>query len=113
MGNLCRRRAPQLDDNEGWELVPGAPVAANLHAVIQNRLRTRFRKAVKYAIKILFIRRHWAAIGRYLDTPASRLYPARRNVLSQLWSSWRQQYILRFSHVFSHLKRNRGVLEYK
>ena len=132
MGNICRRRAIQLDENEGWILVPGAQEAANNHAnaqpninvqpniIFQNIVRSRvqgslarFRKTVKLAIKLLFIRRHWAAIGRYLETPASRLYPARRNVLSVLWSSWRQQYVLRFSHVFGHLKRERGVLRYR
>lgn len=118
MGNICRRRAIQLDENEDWILVPGAQEAANNHAnlqpnIIRNRLLVRFRKTVNLAIKLLFIRRHWAAIGRYLETPASRLYPARRDVLSVLWSSWRQQYILRFSHVFSHLRRERGVLRYR
>ena len=109
---FCRRRAvatPRAaannevqEENEGWELVNHAP----------RRLNTRLRAAVRKVVRLLFYRRKWARVSSALNTVAVQRNPRLQLLLRRVRADLMRK-ITRTAHMFSHLQRIRGRLQYR
>jgi hypothetical protein len=120
MGNFCNRRNSlsnhtfqETDNDHEWEVISIASDSTSaLTAALQSSKLT-FKKAVKLVIKLLFIRRLWASIGRWLSTRHSWNNENQRRVIANIWYVWKIKYIRRYCVVFNHLHRRNRTLTYR
>ena len=111
MGNICARRRVDpvitvVTDNEPWLII--TPVQ------IQHK-PNRFQRVVKKVIKLLKLRKIWARSGNWLNLYKAEL-PRNahiRRTMTEIFTSWPRTVLCNTKPVFDHLKRERGVLQYK
>ena len=97
------------DDVNEWELIM-QPVSHIAHAPNVAALRRAFQMAVKKIILLLFIRKHWAHMGTWLQRVKTH---RRRAMITLIWNEWSSKYVRKYKHLFTHVHRVRGVLTYK
>ena len=94
-----------LHEEEEWTLIIN-PVG---HAP-----NGRFIRIVKRVMNLLILRRIFAKAGSYLNTSVSRRAENAhiRAVMAHIFTSWPRTVLKSSKTIFSHLRRNRGQLEY-
>ena len=108
------------EDDNSWELIS---IDSNVqHPVLSETIATentqrqslhKLRRHVRTIIKLLFVRRLWAALGRWLSTRQSFGNIHVRRVISDLWRDWKTKYVQKYCHIFRHLRRQNSVLIYR